>query len=87
LSTKCKPRIRKKVADTVGDLSLAESLSARQYGGSGKLPVRILTGGTLLEIWALVEDPQKALEVAGEGRSRRPSFERSPRMSVIARLG
>jgi hypothetical protein len=74
------PEFVKKVADTVGDLSLAQSLPARQYGGSGKLPVRILSG-------ALVEEPQKALEVAGEGRGRRPSFERSPRMSVIARLG
>ncbi|OCJ06955.1 hypothetical protein A6U86_07630 [Rhizobium sp. AC27/96] len=59
------PEFAKRVADAIGDQSVATSLPARQYGGNGALKVRPISDSTLVEIRVTLRDSAKALEVAG----------------------
>lgn len=54
----------KKIAEKIGDPSVALGLAGRQYGGDGKLKARQMSDGTLIEIRITLSDRQKALDAA-----------------------
>ena len=52
------------VAARLGDTSLATDLAGRQYGGLGKLQVRQVGDGTLLELRVNLTDARRSVDVA-----------------------